>query len=497
MCLVLNSRRRILLPLAVAILSQSVNLVYGQEAEQLFHLRIRSVELPGLPEAPLLLLKESRNGGDEVYAKENILLGDEIGMLDLGWTPSSTADPQITRTIIREENSTDQIQDPSEADGLYEQIQTHQSGVERRLATQLDYYTLNKFRDPRNKNDPSRFLLRFSNGHRFVWMPWVGLWSTWMAGTEEAMKALDDLGEPVFIQDANGFIRIEGADSWDNFVCRTPIVDESGAETQSESHGGPPTPVWWEFTSLQRTVWQADKVPRLSEYPIDCIPITLSLEEVGAPKANGVTAGADIIQQDVVEVEDETESDYTLGPQVEILSAGDYNPEAPFQFFIEESDPLISDAPVGGQSNFYSHGGTAQQLLEVDIEDESGSDDIDDYTYDPYYPGNVTPRPSEQIDNSQTDQEELQPLEIPESPAQRELSRANSLAALESGQGSWLQGFPRLANRYHSTGEISRGGANSGLLKALATKSEEILGKGPNGAPLKLMATKSDDVLRE
>ncbi|KAF3309961.1 hypothetical protein TWF173_010182 [Orbilia oligospora] len=448
-----------------------------------------------------------------------------MGMLDIGWTPSTSTKSQMV-DVIQEGNT--------QENGIMqanEQVPMEQT--RERRATQLDHYALIKLDAPEKKIEQEkesgmeevsideadyleneddddtpeskdvaeeRFLLRFTNGHRFAWMPWTGIWVTLMTGTEKAMIGMDNLEEPVFIQDKNKNIRIEGAESWDNFVCRDPLSDESGAETQSESQGGPPPPVWWQLTSLQRTVWKSMKVARLSSPPIACIPILISLQPTNAlpPQTNGLTAAAtDIIQHEVVNIEEDEEaaSDYTFGQQFDGLSAGDYISEAPFQFVIEESEPLASEGLLGAQSNFYSHGGTAAALL--DIEDDSGSDDrdLDYYSYAPYQPSDASKRHSEQVDNSQSG-ETMPLLEFPESPAQGVLNRANSMAALDLGQQGLSQTLPMLAGRYYSTGDLGNK-PNGGLLQALASKSEEMLEAAPIGAPMKLMPTKSDDIPRD
>lgn len=61
--------------------------------------------------------------------------------------------------------------------------------------------------------------------------------------------------------------------------------------------------------------------------------------------------------------------------------------------FVQDTDGFI-------QSNFCSHGGTAQGLF--GIEDESRSDD--EYGYNRYYDDDVSPKPSEQVDNSRPEE---------------------------------------------------------------------------------------------
>ncbi|KAK6363576.1 hypothetical protein TWF730_001002 [Orbilia blumenaviensis] len=483
MCLEIG--RRALLPLAVALLSQYVNLAVGQEVEELFYIRIHPVLLPGLDAPSVTLRNEFWKGHTAVYLKENLLQGQILGLIDAGYNPAETADPQASK--LTEEGLDDLING---------RIPTPRTPGQQ--AVELDYYTLVKYRDPDNRENPSRFILRFANGHRFGWIPYVGLWTQWYAGSELWMESMEDLQDPVFVQRTDGSIYIDGAESWDNFVCRTTFIDEADADTQSESQGGPPPAVWWGFTSLQRSVWQAGKVPRLSSTPFDCIPVAITLAPV-SPQTNQVPIAQDILQQDIIEVEEETDSDYGLAPSAEVLSAGNANYDGtPIYFNFEESEPLNSDVLQGGQSNFYSHGNTAQHLF--DIEDESGSDE--EFNYDAYinYGNGLSPRPSEQVDNSQSE-ERMQPLEFPESPAaaNRALNRANSLAAFEpaTGQTAWLQNFPRLQSKYHSTGELSGNGPNGVFLKALATKSDEILAQTPGGGSLKIIPTKSDDVLRD
>lgn len=108
--------------------------------------------------------------------EENVLPGDEIGMIDIRWTPSK---PQVTETILQ------YAVEDREAEGMRSNEKAQVQSTRRKRSTQLDYCTVSKFRDPKDKDDPSRVLL-FSNGHRFAWMPWVGLWTTWMAGSEKA-----------------------------------------------------------------------------------------------------------------------------------------------------------------------------------------------------------------------------------------------------------------------------------------------------------------------
>ncbi|KAK6515410.1 hypothetical protein TWF506_007746 [Arthrobotrys conoides] len=467
MCLILDPRRRMLLPLAVVLFSKSVNLVVGQDVEQLFYMTVEPVLLEGLNLPPPPLLNEFDKGGRIVYVKENILQGQEVGVVDLGWTPSASPNPQTTE-VIQEET----IQGTK---GLLSNEKLQKTGA--KWAMQLDYYALSKFRDPERKDDPSSFLLRFTNGHKFMWMPWTGLWSTWMVGSDKAMAGMDDLEEPVFVQ-KDGHIRIKGAETWDNFACKFPLTDDAGAETQSESQGGPPPPVWWQFNSLQRTVWKSMKVDRLSSGVIDCIPIVISIQEVGAPQTNGITSQADILQQDVIHIDE----DDGISGQTDLLSAGDFDPQNPFQIYIDEdTDQAFSGAAPGGQSNFYSHGGTNQPEPEfkTGVGGDTRSEESEEYyAYDPFQNGELSPKPSEQADNSQSG-DIRQPLEFPESPANSgPLIRANSFAALELGQQDWRQSFPGFAGRYHSTGELEKT-PNGELLKALVSKSEEILEKVP------------------
>ncbi|KAK6531295.1 hypothetical protein TWF281_008110 [Arthrobotrys megalospora] len=483
-----------MLPLVVALLSQSVNFVVGQEVEQLFYLRISQLELDGLSDRPDWLMNDFHGDGGPLYISEKVFDDGILGMIEMGRTPSEDGDLKVER-ILQAEG----IEDPSNGEMVAEK-------AEQTIETSKRYYALSKFRDPGNKNDPSRFILRFTNGHKFAWFPFNGLWFPWMAGSEEWRKSMDDMKEPVFVQKPDGTVQIAGASSWDNFVCRTPLIDEADADTESESQaGGPSTSIWWEFASLQRSVWEETKAPRVNEDPIDCIPVALSLTPA-TPQLNDVAQGVqeytgnnDVIQQEPV-VSIESYSSDESGPIVQAAAVTDNN-GSPFLFNFDD-DVDSEEYPQGGQSYYLSHPNTGTHR--VIQEESSGSDE----EYDQFLQsGQIgSPRQSEQPDSSQTEEMRSeggrQLLELPDAdtppPQLQSLNRANSAIGFGGNRKASLQngfpGLPRLENRFRSAGELIENG-NGGLLKALASKSEEQFKTG--AGPLKITTTKSDDVIRD
>ncbi|KAF3926270.1 hypothetical protein ABW20_dc0106484 [Dactylellina cionopaga] len=324
------------------------------------------------------------------------------------------------------------------------------------------------FRKIQVGNNPTRFTIEFTNGHRLGQSPYNGLPFTWVAGDETWRDELK-LSEPVFTENADSTISMVGMSGWDIFACGIiPEPDEDNADANANL-----PEIFWQIISFQHAVWGQTKIDIISGKDPRCVPISLIVEP--ALELQAAVAPAEEVVAEALDISIK-EDTATLDP-LDYFNDWHANLIDPATEGVGEDDPSLGNGLKSSESQYFAQTPGTEVVVKTIIEDDSVMEE-DDFVYNQDQ-GGMDVSSAEQADQS------AERLILPDgSESQGSLDFANRdrvhSVNLEDRPGTGI--WPGLAplSRYYSVGNLFGGPTENdpniaNLMGIRGTRSEDVM----------------------